>query len=87
MAEMFEEDTIHHALGINTLGEKSCTKMKQRQTETPKRILQWRWLLNDEISMVSAKLLSEVDHKLRCIMRTKANGNKCNVLKCRTCNI
>ena len=30
-----------------------------------KAILQWRWLIIDEISMVSARLLADVDQKLR----------------------
>ena len=34
-----------------------------------KRVLQWRWLIIDEISMVSANLLAEVDMKLRSAVR------------------
>ena len=68
MAELLEGDTIHHALGINPFGDKPNKKTKQRQTDIANRILQWRWLFIDEISMVSAKLLAEVDHKLRSIM-------------------
>ena len=33
--------------------------------DVAKQILQWRWLIIDEISMVSAKLLAEIDMKLR----------------------
>ena len=41
----------------------------QRQTEVAQRVLQWRWLIIDEISMVSAKLLAEIDLKLRDVVR------------------
>ena len=37
--------------------------------DVAKRVLQWRWLIIDEISMVSAKLLAEVDPKLRSTVR------------------
>ena len=41
----------------------------QRQQDIAKRVLQWRWLIIDEISMVSAKLLADVDLKLRDVIR------------------
>ena len=72
MAQMLEGDTIHHALGINPFGNKadpkSAQKGSQRQTEVANRVMHWRWLFIDEISMVGAKLLAEVDMKLRSIM-------------------
>ena len=37
--------------------------------DTAKRVLQWRWLIVDEISMVSAKLLALMDVKLRNVIR------------------
>ena len=39
-----------------------------RSSDIARRVLQWRWLFIDEVSMVSAKLLSEIDQKLRSIM-------------------
>ncbi len=42
---------------------------QQRQAEVAKRVLQWRWLIIDEISMVSARLLGLVDEKLRNVVR------------------
>ena len=37
--------------------------------------MQWRWLFIDEISMVSAQFLAEIDAKLRTIM------SQANILK------
>ena len=37
--------------------------------EIMKRLLQLRWLIVDEISMVSAKLLADMDMKLRSTCR------------------
>ena len=68
-AEALDADTIHHALGINPFtarnDAKSRGKASQRQAEVAKQVSQWRWIFVDEISMVSAKLLAEVDMKLR----------------------
>ena len=41
---------------------------KQKQLEAAKRVAQWRWLIIDEISMVSANFLAELDMHLRGIM-------------------
>ena len=70
MAEQIDGDTIHHALGINPFGQR-CTddQETQRQGDVAKRVLQWRWLIVDEISMVSAQLLAEMDMKLRDVVR------------------
>ena len=72
MAQLLEGDTIHHACGINPFGvkndPKAAQKASQKQVETAARIMQWRWLFIDEISMVGAKLLAEVDMKLRTVM-------------------
>ena len=66
MADQLGGDTIHHACGIpvRRRGENS-EHTSQKQMEIAKRILQWRWLIIDEISMVSAKLFAEIDVKLR----------------------
>ena len=70
MADQLGGDTIHHACGIpvRKRGE-SGDEAGQKQMEVAKRILQWRWLIIDEISMVSAKLFAEIDVKLRSFVR------------------
>ena len=66
MADLLQGDTIHHALAIPIFG---CTHTQttgaNKDLTTAKAILQWRWLIIDEISMVSAKLLAAVDMKMR----------------------
>ena len=37
--------------------------------DVAKKVLQWKWLFIDEISMVSAKLLADMDMKLRSVIR------------------
>ena len=37
--------------------------------EAAKRILQWRWLIIDEINVLSVKLFAEIDVKLRGSVR------------------
>jgi hypothetical protein len=58
--------------GINPFGgksdPKSAQKASQKQAKTAARIMQWRWLFIDEVSMVGAKLLAELDMKLRAVM-------------------
>ena len=72
MAQLLCGDTIHHALGINPFGAsrsaQASQRAAQRQTTVAERVMQWRWLFLDEISMVSAKLLAEMDMKLRAII-------------------
>ena len=70
MAQLLDGDTIHHALGIpfiNKTAEKQDTDL-QRHMDVAKKVLQWRWLFIDEISMVSCKLL-DMDMKLRSVIR------------------
>ena len=70
MASQLAGDTIHHACGIAVKKRGGNVEQSaQKQMEVAKRILQWRWLIIDEISMVSAKLLAEVDVKLRSLVR------------------
>ena len=70
MADLLGGDTIHHALGIPVFrrGAADTTEVTKHM-EVAKRVLQWRWLIIDEISMVSAKLLADVDLKLRQVIR------------------
>ena len=69
MADLLGGDTIHHACGIPIFRGNSATEDMQKHMEVAKRVLQWRWLIIDEISMVSAKLLAEMDIKLRKVVR------------------
>ena len=70
MADLLGGDTIHHACGIPVFGRGGAAgNDAQRQMDVAKRVLQWRWLIIDEISMVSAKLLAEIDVKLRSAVR------------------
>ena len=63
MAEQLDGDTLHHACGIDPFAREQGNDGKQakRQAEVAKKVLQWRWLIIDEISMVNVKLLAEVD--------------------------
>ena len=70
MADLLGGDTTHHACGIPAFKKfESRDEELQKHAEVAKRVLQWRWRIIDEISMVSAKLLAEVDMKLRGIVR------------------
>ena len=70
MADLLGGDTIHHACGIAVFKKQGCEENQaQRQLDVAKRVLQWRWLIIDEISMVSAKLFAELDVKLRSAIR------------------
>ena len=71
MADLLGGDTIHHACGITALKKRSQCHSDdvQKHIDVAKRVLQWRWLIVDEISMVGAKLLAQVDMKLREVIR------------------
>ena len=70
VAHLIGGDTIHHALGIPvfTDGRSSDDQLASHMT-IAKRMLQCRWLIIDEISMVSSQLLALVDIKLREVIR------------------
>ena len=78
MAEQLGGDTLHHACGINWRQENADndTCFSQRASKVAERVSQWKWLIIDEISMVSAKLLAEIDVKLREIMKKSDNMKK-----------
>ena len=42
----------------------------RKQLDVAKQLLQWRWLIIDEISIVSAKLLAEVELTPQSLVRT-----------------
>ena len=68
MAEALAGDTIHHALGLNWAGSKDSGGLK-RLLELSLATLQWRWLIIDEFSMVSAELFAQLERRCREIMR------------------
>jgi len=70
MAVNLGGETLHHVAGINpfmSLGDMEAGRATAE--EVAHRFLRTRWLIIDEISMVSASLLAQVDTKLRDIMR------------------
>ncbi len=72
MADLLGGDTIHHAHGVPAFQRREChDEGLQRHLDIAKQVLQWRWLFIDDISMVSAKLLAEVDVKLRKVVVMK----------------
>jgi hypothetical protein len=77
MVQQLGGDALHHACGINPFGDnepqddKSRGKASQRQANVAERVMQWRWLIVDEVHMVSAKLMAEIDMKLRQMVRVK----------------
>ena len=74
MAQLLRGDTIHHACGTPAFGNKECPEEDlQRHMDVAKKVLQWRWLFIDEISMVSAKLLAEMDVKLRKVQQSSTS--------------
>ena len=68
MAEALAGDTIHHALGLNWAGSGDTGSLK-RLLELSLATLQWRWLIIDEFSMVSAELFAQLERRCREIMR------------------
>mgnify|MGYP003323788527 CR=1 FL=1 len=73
VADLLEGYTIHHTFKLPVFGKSFSTRPAQHGSKTDldiaKAVLQCRWLIIDEISMVSAKLLAEVDTKLRSLAR------------------
>ena len=53
-------ENIHSACGVSIKGSESGHGMSD---ETAKRIANWRWLIIDEISMVSASLLAFIEQQ------------------------
>ena len=76
MANLIAGDTVHHALNIvmNYGGSKGRGRQKQSggtpaQRAAQARCLECRWLIIDEVSMVSAQLLAQTDRRLRELVR------------------
>ena len=85
MAELLEDDTIHYALNLPVFGKTASThsQASRKHEEVAKQLLQWRWLIIDEISMVGARLLADVDCKLRALAGASSPFKKINVV----CNV
>ena len=68
-SDMLDGDTLHHCFGL-TWGNGSTeqTSLTKGQ-ELAKRLLQMRWLIIDEISMVSLELLARVERACRQLVR------------------
>ena len=78
MAEQLGGDTLHHALGTNPFGDnRGADSAHQSPSAVAQHVLQWRWLIIDEVSMISANFLAQIDMKLRDLVRdlgTKKHG-------------
>ena len=68
MADQLAGETIHHAVGLNKHGEETGVSL-QRMAELLAGATRWRWLLVDEISMVSAELLARLELRCRELVR------------------
>ena len=73
MADLIKGDTIHHAFNIPVFGKNFFTQHAPRGSkkdiDNAKAVLQYRWIIIDEISMVSARLLADIDTQLRGLAR------------------
>ena len=58
MAKELDGDTIHHAMGLNWQGASDDEISGSKFLDLSAKAVQWRWLIIDEISMVSAELLA-----------------------------
>ena len=76
-APALDGNTIHSAfgMGVNTTKEQSAqpegdaeSEKKTKKEAAAQRMSQWRWLIVDEVSMVSANFLAELDSHLRSCM-------------------
>jgi hypothetical protein len=74
MAVQIGGETLHHVAGINPfVFQVGASKDDRRESaeRLAKRLLEMRWLIVDEISMISANLLAQVDMKLRDAIRER----------------
>ena len=68
MADQLNGDTLHHALGINPFDQYGPGNSRTDLQETARRLEHLRWIIIDEISMISAAFLASIDMQLRSIM-------------------
>jgi len=65
-------ETLHHVAGVNPFSNQcSDGSFKEASRKVAERVSEMRWLIIDEVSMISAGLLAQVDRKLRDAMREK----------------
>ena len=67
-AEPLDGDTIHSALGLAWHGNDSNVNA-QRILDLAGNAIRWRWLLIDEISMVSAEMLARLEARCRQLVQ------------------
>ena len=68
MADLLGGDTIHHALGIDPFESSTPAYPGKKMTDVARRVEHMRWMVIDEISMVSAPFLAEIDMRLRSVV-------------------
>ena len=74
MAKELDGDTIHHAMGLNWQGASDDRISGRKFLDLSAKAVQWRWLIIDEISMVSAELLARMDLRCRELVRDLAQS-------------
>ena len=68
-AEMVDGDTLHHAFGLSWGQSAADTTPLTKGLQQAQRMLQLRWLIIDEISMVSVELLAKLEQACRRVIR------------------
>jgi len=80
VADQLGGDTIHHALGIQPFNKAEEANSPAALREVAKRLAHLRWLIIDEVSMISAGFLAQIDTQLRSILHNinnvKPNGQQ-----------
>ena len=62
MAEQIGGDTLHHALALNPFqGDDVDVQMANKTADVARRVAQWRWLVIDEVSVLNAALVADID--------------------------
>ena len=69
MANDLKGDTIYHAFGLNWQGLGDERISGHKLLDLSAKALRWRWLIIDEISMVSAELLARLELRCRELVR------------------
>ena len=69
-ADMLDGDTLHHAFGLSWGKSSDDDASLAKSLGLAKRMLQMRWLIIDEISMVSIELLARLERTCRKLVRS-----------------